>query len=99
MTVLRRLTLAALVAPLALAVSACGSKDDNATSAPPSGSPLATVPPPAGQMWSDVVAATPDGGMRMGNPNAPIKVVEYGALSCPHCAKLANDGMKTIEAN
>jgi protein-disulfide isomerase len=98
MTVLRRLTLAALAAPLVLALVACGSKDDSATtSAPASSSPLATVPPPAGQMWSDVVAATPDGGMRMGNPNAPIKVVEYGALSCPHCAKLANEGMKTIE--
>ena len=97
MTVLRRLTLAALAAPLVLALVACGSKDDSApTSAPASSSPLATVPPPAGQMWSDVVSATSDGGMRMGNPNAPIKVVEYGALSCPHCAKLANDGMKTL---
>ena len=34
----------------------------------------------------------------MGNPNAPIKLVEYGSLSCPHCAKLANDGMKTLES-
>ena len=32
----------------------------------------------------------------MGNPNAPIKVVEYGALSCPHCAKLSNAGSKTL---
>jgi protein-disulfide isomerase len=47
-------------------------------------------------MWSDMVSATPDGGMLMGNPNAPIKLVEYGSLSCPHCAKLANDGMKTL---
>jgi protein-disulfide isomerase len=48
-------------------------------------------------MWSDVVTATPEGGMLMGNPNAPLKLVEYGSLSCPHCAKLANEGMKTIE--
>ena len=34
--------------------------------------------------------------MRMGNPNAPLKLLEYGSLSCPHCAKLANDGMKTL---
>jgi hypothetical protein len=25
----------------------------------------------------------------MGNPNAPVKMVEYGSLSCPHCAKLS----------
>jgi protein-disulfide isomerase len=42
-----------------------------------------------------VVSAT-EGGMRMGNPNAPIKLLEYGALSCPHCAHLANEGMKTL---
>lgn len=96
MTVLRRLTLTAVAAPLALGLVACGSKQAQPAGGAPSGAPLATVAPPAGQMWSDVVAATPDGGMRMGNPNAPIKVVEYGALSCPHCAKLANEGMKTI---
>jgi protein-disulfide isomerase len=32
----------------------------------------------------------------MGNPNAPVKMVEYGSLSCPHCAKLAQDGMAKI---
>lgn len=36
--------------------------------------------------WSRVVAATPAYGYRMGNPNAPVKLVEYGSLSCPHCA-------------
>ena len=32
----------------------------------------------------------------MGNPEARLKLVEYGSLSCPHCAKLANDGMETL---
>jgi protein-disulfide isomerase len=95
MSVLRRLALTAPLA-LALALVACGSKDDTTPAAAPSGGPVAPVAAPAGQMWSDVVAATPEGGMRMGNPNAPIKVVEYGALSCPHCARLSNDGMETL---
>jgi hypothetical protein len=43
-----------------------------------------------------VVSPTAEGGMRMGNPDAPIKLVEYGSLSCPHCAKLAQDGMQTL---
>ena len=96
MTVLRSLALVSLAAPLALALAACGSKDDAAPGAAPTGQPVAAVAAPAGQMWSDVVSATADGGMRMGNPNAPLKLVEYGSLSCPHCAKLANDGMETL---
>lgn len=95
MTVLRRLALASLAIPFALALAACGSKTTG-PSAPPTAAPIAAVAPPAGKMWSDVVSATPDGGMRMGNPNAPLKLLEYGSLSCPHCAKLANDGMKTL---
>ncbi len=96
MTVLRSLALATIAAPFALALSACGSKDETAPGAAPTGKAVAQVSAPAGQMWSDVVSATDAGGMRMGNPNAPLKLVEYGSLSCPHCAKLANDGMKTL---
>jgi protein-disulfide isomerase len=96
MTVLRRVAWIALAAPLILGLAACGSKKD-ATTAATTSAPIANVPPPAGQTWSEVVSATPEGGMLMGNPNAPLKVVEYGSLSCPHCAKLANEGMKTIE--
>jgi len=97
MTVLRRLSLAALAAPLVLGLAGCGSKDDSTnTAAAPSGAPVAAVAAPAGQAWSQVVSATPEGGMRMGNPNAPLKLVEYGSLSCPHCAKLSQDGMQTL---
>ena len=96
MTVLRRFAFTALAASAALALVSCGSKTDTAPAAAPTGGPVASVAAPAGQMWSDVVSATPDGGMRMGNPNAPIKLVEYGSLSCPHCAKLANEGMRTL---
>jgi protein-disulfide isomerase len=95
MTALRRLAFTTFAAWAALALAACGSKSDTTTAAP-TGKPVAAVAAPAGQMWSDVVAATPDGGMRMGNPDAPIKLVEYGSLSCPHCARLANSGMKTL---
>jgi protein-disulfide isomerase len=96
MTVLRSLAFATLAAPLALALAACGSKDDAAPAAAPTGEALAAVPAPAGKMWSDVVSATPDGGMRMGNPEAPLKLIEYGSLSCPHCAKLSQDGGTTL---
>jgi protein-disulfide isomerase len=80
----RRLSmLALLAAPLALA--ACGSGSDGAGSAT-SGEPLAKVAAPAGQAWGDVVAKTEEGGYRMGNPDAPIKLIEFGSLTCGHCA-------------
>jgi len=77
---------AVIASTLALAIAACGSKDEGAATTAPSGDPIAAVAPPAGQNWADTYAATPEGGYRMGNPNAPIKLVEYAALSCSHCA-------------
>jgi protein-disulfide isomerase len=43
--------------------------------------------------WSRTVVATPAGGVRMGNPNARVKLVEYGSLTCGHCAAFARQGM------
>lgn len=98
MTTIRRISALAFVLPAALALASCGSGDKAAEGEAPKGEPVAAVPPPAGKQWNEVVSATADGGMLMGNPNAPIKLVEYGSLSCPHCAKLANDGMATLES-
>ena len=81
----------ALVLPLALGLSGCGKKDD-AGAALASGAPAATVAPPAGKAWADVVSVTPDGGYLMGNPNAPIKIIEFASLTCPHCAEFAEKG-------
>lgn len=41
--------------------------------------------------WTRVVARTVDGGFPMGNPAAKVKLVEYGSLTCPHCAHFAED--------
>lgn len=57
--------------------------------------PLAPAQPVLAQAqrdWSQVVAPTPEGGFRMGNPNAPVKIVEYLSLTCPHCAEFAEQG-------
>lgn len=75
----------------ALALAGCGKKD----AAPTSDSALAKVSAPAGKTWADVVETTDD-GFRMGNPEAPLKLVEYGSLTCPHCAKLAEEGMASL---
>jgi protein-disulfide isomerase len=82
-----RILLAALALPLALGLASCGKKAGDA-----SGDTATRIAAPAGKAWSDVVAKTADGGYQMGNPNAPIKLIEYGSLSCPHCAKFAQEG-------
>jgi len=73
--------------PLALGLAGCGKKTD----ATVADTALAKVAAPAGKQWSDVISATPDGTL-MGNPDAPLKLIEYGALSCSHCAAFAAEG-------
>jgi protein-disulfide isomerase len=36
--------------------------------------------------WDTVIASNPDGSYRLGNPAAPVKLVEYVSYTCPHCA-------------
>lgn len=90
----------ALVATtMALALVACGKKEEGAAAAPTSGEVIAKIAPPAGGSWADTYAATPEGGYRMGNPDAPIKLVEYGALSCSHCAEFAEKSAAEMRDN
>jgi protein-disulfide isomerase len=84
---LRQFVLAAIAAPLVLGLAACGKGEGEAGGL--SGDPIAAVPAPAGKSWGDVVSKTPEGGYRMGNPEAPIKLIEFGSLTCPHCAEFA----------
>jgi len=42
--------------------------------------------------WTDTVMRTPEGGFRMGDPRAPVKLIEYVSLTCPHCAEFAAQG-------
>ena len=50
----------------------------------------------AKQDWTKAVALTPDGGFRMGNPAAPVRLVEYGSLACPHCRHFDETGFKPL---
>jgi len=54
------------------------------------------VPPPKDGDWSAVVSQTAEGGFLMGNPNAAVKVVEFGSMTCPHCAEFDEEAMKPL---
>jgi protein-disulfide isomerase len=87
-----------LACALALvAVAGCNSKQgDAATNAPLDAK---AVPPPKGGDWSTVVSATPEGGFVMGNPNAKLKLIEYGSLTCPHCREFDEKGVPLLISN
>ena len=61
---------------------------------------LAAAQPQAAQPdWSRNVVLTPEGGFRMGNPDAPMKLVEYGSLTCGHCADFATQSKTRLIAS
>jgi protein-disulfide isomerase len=83
--------------PLVLALAGCGgvnADDGNSTVQQP---PVQAKAPPAGQSWTETVVATPEGGFRMGNPEAPIKLVEYGARTCPTCGAFSRAAAQPLE--
>jgi protein-disulfide isomerase len=82
---------------IAAALSLAGCKGGDAPANAAAGnSTTAAVVAPAGTIWSEKTSATPEGGYVMGNPNAPVKLIEYGALSCPVCAKFSNESHADI---
>lgn len=48
--------------------------------------------------WASRVAATAQGGILVGNPNAPVKLVEFGSLTCPHCRAFHEAGLPGLRA-
>jgi protein-disulfide isomerase len=94
MKTLRHLSHAALAAPLALALAACSSGGAEGEAA--TGEPVAAVAPPAGATWSETAVRTPEGGWLVGNPDAPIKLLEYGSTTCPACALFSTEGSAAL---
>ncbi|HEX8580099.1 MAG TPA: thioredoxin domain-containing protein, partial [Allosphingosinicella sp.] len=74
-------------AVLALAIAGCG--DDatgGANSTAAANFQVEQIAAPNGGDWTQTVSATPAGGFLMGNPAAKVKLVEYGSMTCGHCA-------------
>lgn len=83
-----------ITASAALALAACGGGDSNSV---PKGEPIAKVAPPAGKIWSETVVKTDVGGYKMGNPDAKLQLIEYGAITCPGCAQFANESTEELK--
>jgi protein-disulfide isomerase len=42
--------------------------------------------------WRETIERTPEGGFRMGDPDAPVKLVQYVSLTCQDCARFTAEG-------
>lgn len=80
---------------LALAMLAACGESGNTISAPANS--IAAAPAPAGQDWTQTVTKTADGGFVMGNPNAPLKLVEYGSRTCPTCGNFGRTSAEPLQ--
>ncbi len=84
----------ALAAPLALVLAACNSGTEEVGDI--EGEAVAAVPAPEGVEWSETVTVTDADGYMIGNPDAPIKLVEYASLTCPTCARFSEEGVEPL---
>jgi protein-disulfide isomerase len=85
---------------LALALGACGEGADTDATTAAAGNQqlqLEPIPAPEGGDWTEVVERTGEGGFRMGNPDAPVKLVEFASMTCPACAAFAKQGSEQLK--
>jgi len=89
---LRRFAIASV---LAFGLAACGGDSEDTTTRAEAYEPIAA---PAGQSWVETVAETAEGGILLGNPEAPIKLVEYVSHTCPACAAFAAEAAEPLKS-
>ncbi|MEN9894908.1 MAG: hypothetical protein RIR97_760 [Pseudomonadota bacterium] len=103
----KRDTLALLAA---FALTGCGKSEDEKakddagkaadTSANPAVAPAKAVDVPKSLGPVDMEKAKAPGvlpEMTMGDPKAPVTIIEYMSMTCPHCARFNNDTFPTIK--
>lgn len=80
----------------ALALAACDSGTSTAAPAAKTGTtPAATAP--AAKDWTTTVVQTPEGGFRMGNPDAKVKLVEFASFTCSHCRDFHKEAQEKLK--
>jgi protein-disulfide isomerase len=87
------------LAAASFATAACNAEKGADKGAAATSGPLTPVKPPKNGDWTTVVTETAEGGFLMGNPNAKVKIVEFGSMTCPHCREFDEEGAKPLIDN
>jgi protein-disulfide isomerase len=87
------------LASAAMLATACNAEKGSATANSAVEVTAKPVPAPNNGDWSSIVSKTAEGGFIMGNPNAKVKLVEFGSLTCPHCAEFEEKGGNALIEN
>ncbi len=82
-----------VIAAAALLAGCSGGADDGTTEQPV----IEKITAPADGAWTSKVAKTAAGGMAIGNPDAPIKVIEFASLTCGACAQFSTTGAAELK--
>ncbi len=90
---MRNFALSCLLAATALSLSAC----DSTSSSGGAGKAAEKTAAPAGKTWTQTVVKTAEEGFLMGNPDAAVKLIEYGSLVCGHCADFSKASAEPIK--
>ena len=88
-----------ILASAALLATACNAEKGTSNTSSGPEVTAAPVPAPNNGDWSTIVTKTAEGGFLMGNPNAKVKLVEFGSMTCPHCAEFEEQGGKALVDN
>ena len=91
-------TLFVALAAASVSTAACNAEKSADKNAAASG-PVTPVAPPENGDWSTVVTQTAEGGFLMGNPNAAVRLGEFGSMTCPHCAEFDEEALKPLTDN
>lgn len=83
-----------LPAVAAFALAACNAGDGAANA---NGSAETAAPAAGAQDWTQTVVATPEGGWRMGNPDAKVKLVEFASFTCAHCTEFHRESQAELK--
>ena len=89
----------ALAGAAFVALAACNADKGTANGTAATNVAAVPVAPPANGDWSTMVSATPEGGFMMGNPNAKVKLIEFGSMTCGHCAEFEKQGGQALIDN
>jgi protein-disulfide isomerase len=86
-----------LIATLALTAAPAEAAQTPAKKPVAKAAAKAAARPAKAPAWTSTVVRTAD-GFRMGNPNAKVKLIEYGSRTCPVCGAFGREGTRPLMA-